>query len=500
MVMGRQIVMGLVFVLLVFSSLLLTGVPGRAHEQHTATQIYLPLLTGLPGDAPPPPAGSYFLPGDAPTRNLSAAYDSSGRLHVAFVRHTRDADRQEVLYGQCAPTADCDRFVNWQIEVIHSGSIGTVQLAVTANGRPRIAIQDAFTLTTVRLAYMACETNCLHTASWQGIALANELGFGGAFLQHTDQRWFTIDRNGLPHLLISTPEGSYYATCRQTCATDGVGWSLTPLDTTNDPFLTTQLFNPVIRVGGDGRVHILGANSRPQLVYLTCDATCDQAERWQRLVLADYNQPGISDQIPMAVYPANLDLEIDRTGRIVVGFSGFTPGQAAPQRAYLLRCMQACADAANWSGRSFADTAANGLDLVFDPQNRPLWLLIGKRPDTEERLAELATCATGDCFDQNARWSARIISSSNEMETEVPIKNSLATPPVCSVATTSWEHASNQVLFTPNGQLRLLTNAVGTSICQPGMDEWIDQWGTKKRGRTIDVWVFTARARWTMVP
>jgi hypothetical protein len=31
------------------------------------------------------------------------------------------------------------------------------------------------------------------------------------------------------------------------------------------------------------------------------------------------------------------------------------------------------------------------------------------------------------------------------------------------------------------------------------MDEWIDRWGTVKRGRTIDVWVIEARARWAVV-
>lgn len=113
----------------------------------------------------------------------------------------------------------------------------------------------------------------------------------------------------------------------------------------------------MLRVGGDGRIHILGRISRPELVYLTCAASCAAAESWQRLALADYNQQAISDQIPMAVYPANLDLEIDRAGGVVVGFGGPTPGK----------------------------------------------------------------------------------------------------------------------------------------------DEWIDQWGTKKRGRTSDLWVFTARARWTIV-
>lgn len=449
---------------------------------------------------PPPPAGAFFLPGEAPTRNFAAAYDAAGTLHMVFVRHTRAENGQELLYGQCAATADCDRFASWQTTVIHSGAIGSVQLAVTADGRPRLAIQDEYTTTAVRLAYMACEANCLSNAGWQGIALARELSYSGVFTQHTDQRWFAIDSGGRPHLLIATQEATYYATCTSDCAANGAGWGLVELDPTGPASSSPTLQDPVLRVGPDGRVHVVGRNTQPGLIYLTCGGACTEAGAWQRLQLADYNQQGISDSIPVAVYPSALDMELDRAGRVVVAFGGFTPGQNAPNRAYLLRCASTCADASSWSGRPFANTAAFGLNLELDRQDRPYWLLAAATSENGERLVELAICAEANCYDPGANWRARIISRSSELEAEVPIKTPAATPPVCSLPTTSWEHAANQLLFTPSGQMRLLTNAVGTSICQPGMDEWIDQWGTKKRGRTVDVWVITARARWTVVP
>jgi hypothetical protein len=138
--------------------------------------------------------------------------------------------------------------------------------------------------------------------------------------------------------------------------------------------------------------------------------------------------------------------------------------------------------------------------MQLNRQNQPFWLLASAVSEDGERIVELATCTAGDCYAPESNWRARIISRSGDMEAELPIKNALATPAVCSIATTNWEHSANQLLFPPAGGMRLLTSAVGTSICQPGMNEWIDQWGTKKRGRTIDVWVITARARWTIVP
>jgi len=506
MIMHRPFCPVLLLALALLGGLLLPGLPAEAQETTAAYRVYLPLVSGQPGNPPanpgnpPPPASSFFLPGEAPTRNVAAAYDAAGVMHLVFVRHTRAESVQELLYGQCPAGANCDRVESWRTLVIHSGNLGSVQLAVTADGRPRLAIQDEYTTVSVRLAYMACEANCLTNAGWQGIALGQGLSFGGAFLQHTDQRWFAIDRSGLPHMLVATQEGSSYLSCSRACATGGEGWSITPLDTNGDPFVTTQLFDPVLRVGGDGRIHVLGRNSRPELVYLTCTASCTTAERWQRLVLADYNQQAISDQIPVAVYPATLDMELDRAGGVVVGFGGPTPGMDAPHRAYLLRCAAGCTESGSWHGRPFANNGAFGLNMQLDRQDRPFWLLAAATSANGERIVELATCTTGDCYAPEANWQARIISSSNAMEAELPIKNPAATPPVCSIPTSSWEHATNQLLFTPNGGMRLLTNAVGTSICQPGMDEWIDQWGTKKRGRTIDVWVFTARARWTIVP
>jgi hypothetical protein len=449
---------------------------------------------------PPPPTGAFFLPGEAPTRNFAAAYDAAGTLHLVFVRHTRAENRQELLYGQCATPADCDRFANWRTVVIHSGAIGSVQLAVTGDGRPRLAIQDEYTTINVRLAYMACEANCLSNAGWQGIALARELSYSGVFTQHSDQRWFALDSSGRPHLLIATQEATYYATCISACATNGDGWGLVELDPTGPTSSSPTLQDPVLRVGPDGRVHVVGRNTQPGLIYLTCGGACTEAGSWQRLQLADYSQQGISDSIPVAVYPSALDMELDQAGRLVVAFGGFTPGQNAPNRAYLLRCASTCADAASWSGRPFANTAAFGLNLELDRDDRPYWLLAAATSENGERLVELATCTAGDCYAPSANWQARVLSRSSELEAEVPIKTPAATPPVCSIATTSWEHAANQLLFTPSGHMRLLTNAVGTSICQPGMDEWIDQWGTKKRGRTVDVWVITARARWTIVP
>jgi hypothetical protein len=86
------------------------------------------------------------------------------------------------------------------------------------------------------------------------------------------------------------------------------------------------------------------------------------------------------------------------------------------------------------------------------------------------------------------------------MEAEHPMKQAPQTPPACNTTTTSWEHGSSQLSFDPAGRMRLVENAVASSICTDSMNEWIDQWGTLKRGRGVDLWVLNARARWTIIP
>lgn len=467
-------------------------------------QVFLPLVatgkTVNPGNPGNPPPASFFIPGEAPTRNFEVEYDAQGRMHLVFVRHTRTEGVQELVYGTCAPGADCDRAANWQLVVIHQGAIGVAQIDVTRDGRPRLAVQDEQTLNTFRLLYLACEANCLTASNWWGLGLARNLERIDAFTEYVNHRWFALTPQGNPRILLALNDVSYYLACDANCTSlENAGWVLTDLDATGQEFGSRRLYSPVLKIDANGRAHVLGTISQQQLVYMTCAAGCDQPGNWERAILADYTN-GQGDQLPVSLLTLDFDLEIDRTGHVVVAFGGVLPGQNGPQRAYIWRCAADCVNLMNWSGRSFPDTPSSGLDLAIDPRNRPWYSLLGKVAATEERIAQIATCDTANCYDPGARWTARTVSSSNQMEAEFPMKRQPQTPAVCSVATTSWEHGGNYVVFTPAGKMRLVTSAVATSICQPGMDEWIDQWGTKKRGRTIDVWVINARARWTIVP
>jgi hypothetical protein len=461
----------------------------------TATARFFRLAPAAPE---PPPVTAFFLPGDGPTRNLEVEYDGQDRMHFVYVRHTLTPDEQEVVYGSCEPGLDCDRVENWRTAVVHSGAIGTVQLEVTGDGRPRLAIQDQFQVTGVRVAYLACEAQCLDASRWRGIALAENVAFGGAFLQHTDQRWFDLDPHGNPRLLISNSEGAFFLACNENCTEPTGDWTNTPLDTTGDPFLTRQLFYPVLKIGADGTPHILGQTSR-ELVYLTCVGDYRQLGDWRRLILSDPNHTGVQDEIPVALsFVDNLDLELARSGDVVIAFGGFVPG-GNELRTYLFRCQAGCDSAQSWSGRPFRDTLPGSLDLALDPKDHPHFLLAGQIPDTGERIVQWARSETGEDYHIDARWSARVVASSSQLEAERPVKRAPETPALCSIATSSWEFPANRLLFLRDGSARLVANAAASSICQPGMDEWIDRWGTVKRGRTIDLWVIEARARWAVV-
>lgn len=441
---------------------------------------------------------AFFLPDSAPTRNLEVEYDGQGNLHFAYVRHSNQPEVQEVVYGTCPAGRDCDRPENWNTVVVHSGAIGTLQLEVTADGRPRLALQDQYTVAGSRLAYLACEGNCLQSTAWRGLALGENLPVGEVFARHTDQRWFAIDAAGRPRLLVSNPDGAFFLACDQGCTEPSGDWSNTPLDTTGNPFLSSQLFTPVLQLGPDGQPHILGQNSR-ELVYLTARGDFRQADNWRRLVLSDPMIQGVRDEPPVALqFATDLDLELDRQGGLVAAFGGLVPGIIEP-RTYLFRCPNGCDELSNWGGRPFPGTVSGGLDLALDSSDRPYFVLAGQMPSGERRV-QVATCDGGDCYDFNANWRATTVGTSTQLEIERPVKRQPETPALCSIPTTSWEFAASRLIFRPDGTPRLVSNAVATSICQPGMDEWVDRWGVTRRGRTIDVWVIEARARWSALP
>jgi len=467
----------------------------QARIAATGTGRYFRLAAAL---QPPPGSTAFFLPDEPPTRGFEVEFDAAGRMHFVYVRHSLVREVQEVVYGTCEPGLDCDQPANWRTVVVHSGAIGTVQIEVTSDARPRLVIEDQYTVAGARLAYMACESNCLGTDGWRGIALIGNVQIGQVFALHLDQRWFAIDAAGRPRLLVSSNDGAFFLACDRDCTEPTGDWTNTALDTTGEPFLTSQLFAPVLRLDANGRPHLLGQSSRA-LVYLTAEGDFRQAENWRRVALTNPLQQGVTDTLPVAIqFANNLDLEIDRSGGVVVAFDGFVPG-TQEMRAYLLRCRDGCAEMASWSGRPFSGTQLDSLDLVLDREGRPFLAFTGQVPQTGERVVQLATCTGGDCHAIEARWNARVLASSDTLERERPVKRFPETPALCSIPTTSWEFPSNRLLLHPSGTWRLVSNAAASSICQPGMDEWIDRWGTTRRGRTIDIWVIEARARWAAV-
>lgn len=461
----------------------------------TGTRRYFRLAEAV---RPPPGSIAFFLPDEPPTRGLEVEFDAAGRMHFVYVRHSLVREVQEVVYGSCEPGLDCDQPANWRTVVVHSGTIGTVQIEVTSDARPRLVFEDQYTVAGARLIYMSCESNCLTPTAWRGIALIGNIQIGLVFSLHMDQRWFAIDAAGRPRLLVSGNEGAFFLACDRDCTEPNGDWTNTVLDTTGEPFITSQLLGPVLRLDAQGRPHLLGQSSRA-VVYMSAEGDFRRTENWRRVVLTNPLQPGINDTLPVGVqFANNLDLEIDRSGGVVVAFDGFVPG-TEEMRAYLARCRGGCTDLASWSSRPFSGTQLQGLDLVLDRDDRPFFLFSGQVPQTGERLVQLATCGGGDCYAVDARWNARMLATSDTLERERPMKRFPETPALCSIPTTSWEFPSNRLLLHPSGSWRLVSNAAASSICQPGMDEWIDRWGTTRRGRTIDIWVIEARSRWATV-
>lgn len=446
---------------------------------------------------PPPPAAAFFLPGEAPMRGLDVAYDAQGGLHITFIRHSQQPDGEQVVYAYCAPAQNCNNVANWTNTTIATGRMGGTQIEVTSDGRPRIVFEPNYSFTHSNYVYAECNASCTVAGNWSSYQFTTQaVELPSAFGNETRRRdWFRLDPQGRPRMLVPLKGIAYYGSCDTNCS-QAENWIFTEIRVREGDFVERGLEWPVLRFGPDGRLHALASNQL-RAVYLTCAATCEQAVNWEFVFLSGwYNNitPGELDVVSF-----EWDLDVRNDGRVLVGVGGSRLTDGNKLVLFFWSCTSACTNLANWSGVTFDNLATGSLDVEFDRQGVPSFLFGGKRASDGLSITTVVTCISGDnCYGPEARWNGRIVDTHTAMENELPVGPTM--PIACSRPMLEWGNYAVRLIFDGSNQARLFTTGMANAICQSGLGEYIDRWGTTRRTRDVDIWILMIRSRIVMVP
>jgi hypothetical protein len=153
-----------------------------------------------------------------------------------------------------------------------------------------------------------------------------------------------------------------------------------------------------------------------KLVYIECDATCNQSQVRGSLL---YDSDGY----------ARYSLRLNSAGQPrVVYYSGFYPNDLEPQQLYYLSCNVNCADARAWSATNLRTSGGNGwyVDLQLDQQDRPRFVY--KMGDVGPGYA----WCDADCESGNSGWQSKLVEDRAVLERDFPVM------PIVDCSISSW--------------------------------------------------------------
>lgn len=415
-----------------------------APQQAGPTTIYLPLVRGGQGDAPPTPTpaqrGARFLEAQLKNHSADVAIDGAGGIHAAYAHYTPSAENPRAVYTFCtAGPSGCAGAAAWQ-SVALGERVREVQLELTAAGTPRLLIVSEDAERGGREHwYLACDQRCGEAASWVGALVVTSYNAEAVTDDDQPQRSFALDPQGRPAFLYNDrnyqyaePDlyGAYYASCAANC-TDADSWSTTGLsriyrDTFS--FDYEKMNYQALRFTPDGKARFIarvyalnadGSNAEYGLYYYGCDADCADASNWRRRFLVPTGGGA-------APHPS-WDLAFDGAGRPRVAlFMGdsITPEDFVNQLLYLACDAADClAPGDTWDFSQVLNVkgAGQGADVEVDGQGRPRLAWIDAGGDLG-----YAWCET-DCASEGAVWKRQVV----ETEAQLRAANPQAIPSHC---------------------------------------------------------------------
>ena len=391
------------------------------------------------------------------TASADVTLDAGGVLHMAFVHYESDAEGAAAVYATCAgPVEACNDPASWR-KVALLGASRDVQVAVTAEGHPRLLITANSTVQPggVDYTYAECDAGCDQVSNWTLTLLATswDNSMSAIMSGRLPARTFVLDPAGRPMFLYSDrnylvePDhyGTYWMACKATC-TDLANWTETDLARHSD--YDTEIFGePVLALSPDGRprvaarIYPIAAPGEPEgrtgLHYLACDTACTSPASWRRTWIVDTGGGS---------YPSpTWDLAIDPQGRPRIAlFAGDGMEQADLSHSLIyLWCDETdclSSDEA-WNGNAVVgDGHGEMADLTLDALGRPRMAF-----RTSDGSLGYAWCDEA-CETAGTAWNGHFVEGQAELSPERPT----ALPFTCDGEV--WEGLGPQLLLGSDGQ------------------------------------------------
>lgn len=381
-----------------------------------------------PDPAPPPADGekpmSFFVDTSWHTAHARIAVDAQGGKHLAFAyQEPAIEDRPtSAVYRHCS--ADCEQATSWK-ELRWGSLVRSVQLELTTQGKPRLLIAvDSSTYTGGKdYHYASCDAaDCTQAEAWS-ISLVFSGRVPAYNLTNDDElpdRSFELDPQDRPRFVVfdenqlASPQhfGLYYLSCDSQCE-QASQWH-EALTTIVEPYALERVSQPVLAFSPSGQPRIASAQFTPLgnepsvLMYLACDADCDQPQNWGRAALAE--RGGGAEP--------SVDLEVNAAGQPRIAFYQEAMLEGQGKRLSYMSCDDGCLDASHWQRLDLGLGAFNGQepDLALDAQGRPRIAYA----DWDEGGIGYASCDR-DCASDASAWQHRLLETRDALYQAWPV-------------------------------------------------------------------------------
>lgn len=208
------------------------------------------------------------LPLTPTAQKLSLAFDSIGRVHLAY-RDT--ATPETIAYAVC--DGACEQATNWaSVRLFSVGADGSVVLRLNTNDQPRLlyfagAADDPEAKN--RLFYASCDNQCTAAAGWSKASLGLPEAYGSGGFD------FTLDTKGNPRAVYHVgvePHATGYSSCKDGCGTDQAKWRHALVETAASmeervPTAPATGCSQAYWRPGERPVVVLDANGNPRVAY-----------------------------------------------------------------------------------------------------------------------------------------------------------------------------------------------------------------------------------------
>jgi hypothetical protein len=392
--------------------------------------------------------------------NGAIAVDANGGIHMAFnvsdEKHEENPTGEPALYTYCpGPATACADPSKWSTLVNLTERVTQVQIAVTADGRPRLLVGRARTdQNWTEYIYFACEQQCTNVDNWSGLIIAQPAGIE-LFEYDNPQHSFALDSQGRPRFVYANtwgngePNAIHYAYCDAADCTEPGSWSTGDI-MKGPPNATLGLDYASLAFVGDkprivSRITLSGLAT--DTVYFECDELeCAQDFDWNHVFLP---RPG-------EMQWTNWDLAVSKDGQLRVAlYEPAPPDIFVGGKLYYGECDDLCLVIDSWQFTHVASGEGKNVDLAIDAAGRTHMVYdAGQRGALGEVWCD-SNCTT------DTQWKRRILETSEQLQKEF----APASPLTCDQDQRAWLDAIPSVAFDAQGRMVVAYDIRNVTFC-----------------------------------